>query len=321
MPEDLALHPLVEPPQRADHLGRAAAVGIGGKADDVGEQHRDVLGADLLERLVVLRQLLDDIGRKITRQIGALAFDPGVADQQRVGAAHRQRECHGDDQEDGDFLKPAAEADRRGIDHLEHPVVGADGGTHAFGQRGVGIGLQVDPADGDHPQRCRPDAHRDDGSPGIGQRRGGQQDKEVDEAVEPELHCRAASSTGAPGIGHHAEEGQQRQIAEHQEKLGPGDAGLADLELGPADRREQAEHHDVIEDLPVGIDDRQRHARSPPARPSARERRATGPRACCRPAPPPQISRSCRTSVRSAVRAAGIGNVACISQYAQTTHS
>ena len=106
MPENLALHPFVELPQRPDHLDRAAAVGIGGEADDVGEQHRHVLGADLLERLVVFRQLLDDIGRKIARQIGALAFDPGMADQQRVGAAHRHRERHRDDQEHDDFLKP-----------------------------------------------------------------------------------------------------------------------------------------------------------------------------------------------------------------------
>ena len=54
VPKNLALHPLVEQPQRADHVGRVAAVGIGGEADDVDKEHRDVLGADLLQRFVVL---------------------------------------------------------------------------------------------------------------------------------------------------------------------------------------------------------------------------------------------------------------------------
>ena len=104
-------------------------------------KHRHVLGADLLERLVVFGQLLDDIGRKVARQIGALAFNPGVTDEQRVGTAHRHGERHRDDQEHDDFLKPRHDMDRGGVDQREHPDVGANGGPHPFGQRGVGFRL------------------------------------------------------------------------------------------------------------------------------------------------------------------------------------
>jgi hypothetical protein len=52
----------MEAPERADHLGRAAAVGIGGKADDIGEQHRDILGTNLLQRIVVPGKLRDNVG-------------------------------------------------------------------------------------------------------------------------------------------------------------------------------------------------------------------------------------------------------------------
>ena len=64
VPENLALHPFVEAPQRPDHFGRAAAVGVGGEADDVGEKHRHVLGADLLERLVVFDNCSTTLGEK-----------------------------------------------------------------------------------------------------------------------------------------------------------------------------------------------------------------------------------------------------------------
>ena len=73
----------------------------------------------------------------------------------------------------------------------------------------------------------------------------------------------------APGIGHHDEEGHQRQVAKHQEQLGPGYAGAADPELGPADRREKAERSDVVEHVPIWIEDRQHqrdHREGDPAR-------------------------------------------------------
>ena len=60
--EDFSFHALVERSQRPDDLDRASAIGIGGKVDDIGEQHGDILGSNLLERFVVFGQLLDDVG-------------------------------------------------------------------------------------------------------------------------------------------------------------------------------------------------------------------------------------------------------------------
>ena len=95
---------------RPDHLDRASAIRIGGETDDVGEQHRDILGSNLLQRFVVLGQLLDHIGRKVTRKVGPFAFNAGVADQQRVGAPYRQRQRQGNGQEHDDHARPGAVA-------------------------------------------------------------------------------------------------------------------------------------------------------------------------------------------------------------------
>jgi hypothetical protein len=71
----------------------------------------------------------------------------------------------------------------------------------------------------------------------------------------------AQRPTPGQGIGHDGEEGQQRQVAKHQEKLRTGAAGLADLELRPADDGKGNYHQDVVDDVPMRIDDRYRHGR------------------------------------------------------------
>jgi hypothetical protein len=63
------------------------------------------------------------------------------------------------------------------------------------------------------------------------------------------------------GFWHDDEERQQRQVAKHQEKLRTGAARPADLALGPADQGKRDHHHDVVDDVPIRIDDRQRHRR------------------------------------------------------------
>jgi hypothetical protein len=152
--------------------------------------------------------------------------------------------------------------------------VGADGGSHAFRQLGVGFGLQVGPANPDRPHGRGPEAHRDHRSPRIGKGRGGQEDKEIDESLEPELHAERPV-LGTERIGHDGEEGHQRQIAKDQEKLRLRAPDLADLELGPAVQRKKAEHHDVVDHVPVRVDDRQangNHRQRDPAGPDSEQK-------------------------------------------------
>src|SRR3954466_11749107 len=58
VPEHFAFHSLMELSQRADDLRRVASISIGSESYDIGKQYRDVLGVNLLERLVISRQLL-----------------------------------------------------------------------------------------------------------------------------------------------------------------------------------------------------------------------------------------------------------------------
>ena len=168
-------------------------------------------------------------------------------------------------------------ADRCGVDDVEHSDVGADCGPHAFRQIGVGLGLQPGPADADRPHGGGPEAHRDHRSPRIGKGRGRQEDKEIDESLEPELHAERPV-LGTQRIGHDGEEGNQRQIAKDQEKLRLRTAHFADLELGPADQGEKAEHHDVVDHVPVRVDDRQgngNHCQRDPAGPDSEQETLT----------------------------------------------
>src|SRR6476660_814872 len=136
------------------------------------------------------------------------------------------------------------------------------------------------------------------GPPRIGQRCGGKKDEEVNETVESELHGERPVH-GAQGTGHDGEEGQQRQVAKHQEKLRPGPAGLADLQLRPTDGGENAEHQDVIDDVPVRIDDRQGHRRY---RQRARTASRRPSRLLSAKAAAANFAVSCRTSVCPATR-------------------
>ena len=111
--------------QGAHNFFRLAHVGKGGEADDIDEQHSDVLRAHLLQWFVVLGQFLHHVWREVAREIAALAFYCGMADQEIIATAHRDCECHRDNHEHNDLLDSRAEHDRVGRDQLEQPLIAA----------------------------------------------------------------------------------------------------------------------------------------------------------------------------------------------------
>ena len=72
--EHLPGHPAVKNPQRLHHRFGRHRLGERGEADDIGEQHRDVLAAHRSQRLVLPGEQLDDVGREIARQVVAHAL-------------------------------------------------------------------------------------------------------------------------------------------------------------------------------------------------------------------------------------------------------
>ena len=67
-------HAAVKSAQEVDDLLRTALLGHAGEADDIGEQHGDILAPDRAQGCVGSGQLIDQIGREIARQVGALAL-------------------------------------------------------------------------------------------------------------------------------------------------------------------------------------------------------------------------------------------------------
>ena len=129
---------------------------------------------------------------------------------------------------------------------------------HAFGQRGVAAGMKPDPGDAGRPQPRGPDAHRDHGAPGIGQRRGGQQHKEIDEGVEAELHADRPAA-GRQGIWHHGEEGHQARSQNIRNSSGRETPALPTLSWAQPISANRPSRGDVIDHIPMRIDDRQGH--------------------------------------------------------------
>ncbi len=64
----------MELPEEGDHVFRRHRLGQSREPDDVGEQHGDVLPPDRPEGLVVVREDVDQIGRKVARQVAARPF-------------------------------------------------------------------------------------------------------------------------------------------------------------------------------------------------------------------------------------------------------
>src|SRR6516165_11718622 len=62
---------------------------------------------------------------------------------------------------------------------------------------------------------------------------------------------------GAEGIGYNDDERQQREVAEQQRKLWPGHADAPHPDLSPANQREWAKQHHIIQLIPCRIDNRQ----------------------------------------------------------------
>ena len=89
--------------QHLEHLLGLMVLGIGGEADDIGEHDGDILPADRAEGLVVGGQLIDDVGRKMPRQVEAGALGLGVVVGQMPGARDDRGDDAGDDQDHHDM--------------------------------------------------------------------------------------------------------------------------------------------------------------------------------------------------------------------------
>ena len=63
--ENDLLHAAVKLTQKFEHGFGRMILGIVCEADNVGEQHRNILPADRAEGLVIRGELVDDIGRKM----------------------------------------------------------------------------------------------------------------------------------------------------------------------------------------------------------------------------------------------------------------
>jgi hypothetical protein len=91
--------------------------------------------------------------------------------------------------------------------------------------------------------------------------------------------------------------------------------------LGPADQGKQAEHHDVIEHFPVRIDDRQGYGGHRQRHPSRADRQQQARALAVGKRRFGKFQRGLSSLGSPDRRAAEIGNVAGIGQYAQNTHS
>ncbi len=76
-----------------DDLFRVSPIGVGGESHDIRKQHGHVLRLDPRERFDHFQTIARRRWAKIPREIArASRSDPGAADQERVGTAHRQRQ-------------------------------------------------------------------------------------------------------------------------------------------------------------------------------------------------------------------------------------
>ena len=96
--ENDLLHATVEVTQKLEHCFGRMILGIVSGADDVGEQHRDILPADRAERLVIRGELVDDIGRKMPGEIGTRALCLDIVFRQMSGTRDDQRHDRTDNQ-------------------------------------------------------------------------------------------------------------------------------------------------------------------------------------------------------------------------------
>ena len=123
MLEHHLLHAAVEFAQHLEDLLRLMVLRVGGEADDIGEQHGDILPADRAERLVVGGQLIDHVGREMPCQVDARALGLGVVVGQMAGARDDGGDDAGDDQDDHDVRRLLDEVDEVGIE-LETQALG-----------------------------------------------------------------------------------------------------------------------------------------------------------------------------------------------------
>ncbi len=65
--ENRALHSGVKLTQHSHHLSGQAVLGELGEADDIDKHHRHILVPHGAERLVAMRELVDDVGWEVAR--------------------------------------------------------------------------------------------------------------------------------------------------------------------------------------------------------------------------------------------------------------
>ena len=232
MIEHSRFEPRVEFAQQGNDPLRRLVFGHAGKADDIGEQHRDRLSPHDAQRLVRLGQLVDDPRREIAGEIGALARRSGLANHQATRSPHTRSRNACDEQQDDHVLGPDVEVDEPRIEMLREELVG----------RHVGVMIERrDRARQAHDQ-VHAQAPRDrcaDTRPNHELRRIAQRD---DRDEDEEIHDRATAQ-------HHLwwpDVAKQQVVAHHRE--GEQSEIGADHGVAPPDRIMMVPTDAVVED-------------------------------------------------------------------------
>ena len=145
-----------------------------------------------------------------------------------------------------------------GSSDVEDAFISGQRLPYTHGKLGMGDAEQPHAGNTGKPDGRRPRADAQDRAPAIGQRGGGQENEEVDEAFEPVLEG------GRPGLGgqrvrHGQYHRQQQEIGGNQRQFPARLADACRPQLRDPDQHEQQQQGFVVENLPARVDEHQQH--------------------------------------------------------------
>ena len=152
MLEDGHFQALMHLAQQIDDLARPMPLRPGREGDEIDEEHGAVLLAHLGKCRVAPRQAVDGGGREVAREVGALALQRRLPEDEAARAPDDQRQQRRDDEEDGHVLHPGVEVD----EGVRHDVADMLFSHLAHFRHEHRVGQRHEPGDADGPaERAR----------------------------------------------------------------------------------------------------------------------------------------------------------------------